>query len=126
MQPEVVASVSSTASGPPTDPVRERALSSALAAGFSRAEFDAEEQSLAGCDGGEMLPGDVFLSLADRAIEEGRSAHDWPRLGAVYSLKAWWLDEAGRDSLTALRRARQAELYCSGCQRRGTGADSCR
>ena len=37
--------------------------------------------------------------------------HDWRQLGLVYLLKAWRLDEAGRDSLAAVRGARQAELY---------------
>jgi hypothetical protein len=93
------------------DLVRERALRSALAAGFSRDEFEAEERVRVDAGGDHASPGDAFLSLAGRAIDDGRTTHDWPRLSVLYSLQAWWLDEAGRDSLAAVRRARQAELY---------------
>ena len=80
--PKLAASVPPVASVPPADPVRERAL-----------EFGARRRLLCepssrlrnkrsrAATAGRRSPGDVFLSLADRAIEEGRSAHDWPRLG---------------------------------------------
>jgi hypothetical protein len=91
--------------------LRQKAIDAAAAINYSREDFLRVEQDLTTEGGGAPDPGEVFWSLANRALSEAGAQGNWERLHDVYVDQARWLHEEGRRSpYTLLRDASIALL----------------